>query len=452
MGLKNSMVTSGRNIFAATIICMFIINDLSAQDATNNKAHTYRPGNNNPDTSASIWPSVYQQPDSLQKNIETTQDTTIFQNDSIRAREAFMRDSIAKRQAFVRDSLIKREAFVRDSIAKRKRIVDSLKFLQTRLPRYFEASLKTSLDDIIIGASPVKIIGDSILSDYTYNTLIFNLSKPYTPWQSTINLSTNPVKFKVDTIAQNIVYIKFKTFMHKYTYNPQKRILRIDGNSIVLSKSYGKLYNIPVDSVFYDSQGRITKIKRYHHYHQVVGNYQKGASMYMHLKQVKQYQYSAGSTIAKMEITNFCDRWRKIDPHKVCNIITYTIHKEGNNYALIRQHDPVNVYSDGKFIFEFGDNFTLKSVEFKNNKKTEDWKTVVEVNEEGNVSRYVYINKGKVNQTLLVNYNNDPEAKHKVETISCFFEDDKISYRQKNNTTGEIRVRDRLTMEWSPWK
>lgn len=419
------------------------------------KIYTYRPQNQKQDT-VKQWPSVTEKPDTTSLKYEINQDSInareAFVRDSIARREAFIRDSIAIREAFVRDSIIKREAFVKDSIAKRKRILDSLNFLKNSLPNYIEASLKTSSEDIIVNALPIQIIGDSILSDYTYNKLIFNLSKPYTPWNETLNLSTNPIKFKADPKAKNIVYIKFPTYTHKYTYNAKQRILRIDENSIILSKRYGKLYNIPVDSVFYDNQGRITKIKRYDHYHQVVGNYQKGGSMYLHLKQVKQFEYAHGKTISKIEIVNFCDRWRKLDPQKVCNIITYSLQKNGNNYSLARKHDPANTYSDGKFIFEFGINNELKSVEFKNEKNSEDWRTIVELNENGNVSRYVYINKDKVNQTLLINYFDDPKAKHKVETISCFFEDDRISYQQKNNTTGKSRIRDRLTMEWGPWQ
>ncbi len=428
---------------------------LNAQVNNSNSNYTYRPQTQKQDT-IKEWPSVQEKPDSTTKQTDYNQDSLdareAFISDSIAIREAFIRDSIAIREAFVRDSIIKREAFVRDSIAKRKRIIDSLIFLKNSLPGYIEASLKTSSEDIIVDAFPVKIIGDSILSDYIYNKLIFNLSDPYTPWHETLNLSTNPIKFKADPKAKKIVYIKYPTYTHKYTFNAKQRILRIDENSIILSKQYGQLYNLPFDSVFYDSQGRITKIKKYHHYHQVVGNYQKGASMYIYLKQVKQFEYSAGKTISKIEIVNFCDRWRKLDPQKVCNIITYTIAKAGNNYTLIRQHDPENIYSDGKFTFEFGSNKELKSVEFKNNKNTEDWKTIVELNEDGYVSRYVYINKDVVNKTLLVNYIDDPKAKHKVETISCYFEKDRISYQQKNNTTGKIRVRDRLTMEWGPWK
>jgi hypothetical protein len=131
--------------------------------------------------------------------------------------------------------------------------------------------------------------------------------------------------------------------------------------------------------------------------------------------------------------------------------MNFKITKNGSQYIVVRNNTPENKYSDGTFIFEYGNNYTLKNVAFKNVNKTEDWKTFIEVNEEGNITRYVYKNNGKINRTLLIKYNNKPGAKYKVETISCMFEDDGISYKQINNTTKKMRTRDRLTLEWSDW-
>lgn len=439
----NSFFLKNIGLPKAFLIGVFILCNIYtfAQDTSN--SHIYKPNQAVVDTA--------------DKDIEIVQDTNSVQvyinQDSIDARVAFIKDSIVIREAFVQDSIIKRELFVQDSILKHERKLDSLNFLRSELPKYIEASLRTASEDIIINTKTVNIVGDSTLSDFEYRMLVFNLSKPFTPWKSTINLSDKPVKYKADIDKKTIQYLQSNAINHRYTYNKKLNVLRIDERSIVLSKRYGKLFNLPIDSVFFDTQGRIVKIKKYHHYHKVSGNYQKGASMYVHLTQVKQYVYTTGNKIAKYEVTKFCDRWRAFDPEKVCNIETYTLSGDGNNYIVNRKHNPANTFSDGRFVFEYDNDHILKSVEFKNNKGNEDWKTMVEVNEAGNVSRYVYINKDKVSHTLLVNYYlDDPKAKHKVETITCNFEDDRISYYQKNNTTGKSRTRERLTMEWSDWR
>ena len=109
--------------------------------------------------------------------------------------------------------------------------------------------------------------------------------------------------------------------------------------------------------------------------------------------------------------------------------------------------------SSGTFRFEFDNINNLKSVAFKNVKNTEDTKCFIDLNNDGNIIRYAYQNKGVVSNALLINYYlNDPRAKHKFETISCTYEEDGVSYYQRNNTTGRSRVRNRLTGEWGPWK
>jgi len=60
---------------------------------------------------------------------------------------------------------------------------------------------------------------------------------------------------------------------------------------------------------------------------------------------------------------------------------------------------------------------------------------------------------GVLKQSLCMIYHtDDPNAKYPVENITTVFEDDGVSYYQKNNTTGQIRTRDRMTLEWSSWK
>jgi hypothetical protein len=220
-----------------------------------------------------------------------------------------------------------------------------------------------------------------------------------------------------------------------------------------LSKRTGKLYKEPIDSVFFNRQGRVAKVKKYYQFYELVNNFQRGKKMFLHLAFVKQFEYNPYGEMTKYEVTKFCDRWQSQAPKKVCNIITYTITPGGNIYKIARKNNPPNEFSDGVFTYEFSSGNTLSAVSFRNFKETEDWKTIIEVNEAGNVSRYLYMNKNAVNKTLLVNYFlDDPNAKHKVETITCSFEDDGISYYQQNNTTGKSRVRDKMTLEWSEWR
>ena len=56
-------------------------------------------------------------------------------------------------------------------------------FLQKELPVLLDAYLKTVKEDIIIYDNKISIIGDSVLSDYSYVFLLFNLTQPYTPWK-----------------------------------------------------------------------------------------------------------------------------------------------------------------------------------------------------------------------------------------------------------------------------
>lgn len=235
-----------------------------------------------------------------------------------------------------------------------------------------------------------------------------------------------------------------------YSYSARNNILIINGKNSIVSKPGGKLYKVQIDSIFFDRSGNVIKIKRYYKYHQVVNQYHKGSFLFLHLTHVKQFEYGTANHLSKYQITNFCDRGRAQDAKKICNIMTYSISKQDNSYILKRSTNPVNKFADGKFTYEFDSRNTLKSVAFVNNTNSENWKTIVEVNEAGHVSRYVYQNKGAVHKTLLINYY--PRGKHKVETITCLFEDDGVSYYQVNNTTDKNRSRDKLTMEWSPWR
>lgn len=396
-------------------------------------------------------------PDSLDVQSQFSRDSIEarekFIQDSIETRLLFIRDSIEARLKFIRDSVEARQKFIRDSIIRRQRIIDSLTFLKTELPALIDASLRTVKEQIIVYNDKIRIIGDSTLSNYTCRILPFNLALPYVPWKATLNLSDKPIKFDVDTIKHKIVSMKTPFINCSFIYGKHDNILIIKGKGTILNKRSTKFYKAPIDSVFYDRRGMVVKIKRYIQFYSVTNNYQRGTPLFLHLSQVKQFEYNANKVLTKQRVVSFCDRWSAQDEKKVCNILTYSLALQGKTYILTRRNDPVNDYSDGSFAFEFDAGDNLKSVSFKNVKNSEDWKCFIEVNEAGNVSRYVHQNKGIVRQTLLVNYYlDDPRAKHKVETVTCTFEDDGISYYQKNNTTGKTRIRNKMTGAWGPWQ
>jgi hypothetical protein len=373
--------------------------------------------------------------------------------DSIEARERFIKDSIEARQKFIQDSLIAREKFIKDSIQRRQRILDSLNFLQAELPRLFDATLKSETEDIIVYHTDIKITGDSTLSNYSYRILPFGLNKPFTPWVSTINLSNNTVKIGMDKTDRRIISINSPIINCTYNYGNQKNLIVINEKSIIIKNRSGEFFKEPIDSVFFNRYRKITKIKRYVRLSRVSGNYQRGAVLLTYLSQVKQFDYNAVNQISGYQVVNFCERSSVKDPNKVCYIVTYTLATQNKTYVLTRRNDPVNNYSDGSFTFEFDDNNNLKSVSFKNVSNTEDWKTIVELNKDGNVNNYYYQIKGKIDHSLLFKYNlDDPTAKYKVESITCTFQSDGLSYYQKNNTTGKSRVRNKMTLEWSPWE
>ncbi len=373
--------------------------------------------------------------------------------DSINARLEFVRDSIEARMQFIRDSIAARERFVRDSLRRRKEILDSLNFLKLRLPRLLEASIKTISEQVIIDQGGIDIVGDSSLSDYELVVLPFTNNQPYVPWKMKVNLSDKPVQMNIDTVNKKILSIRSPVFEHSYDYSAGSQKLVINEKAVIRQKRQESFFILPVDTVFFDGQGRLVQIKRYNRFFSATASYHRGAPLFVHLSRVKQYVYNGDGQMKSYRIVNFCDRRSASDEHKVCNIIDYTLEKDGNTWILSREHDPVNQYSSGTYTYEFDEGDILKSIAFQNVKKTENWKTFIEVNEEGYVSRYIYQTDGSVSKTLLVNYYPAAVSKGtRVETITCIFEDDRVCYYQKNNATGKSRVRDKLTLEWGPWK
>lgn len=392
-----------------------------------------------------------------QKDTVFTPDTPDIQRqhimDSIGARQQFLKDSTAARLKFIQDSIRAREIFVRDSVLRRERILDSLNHLKAELQKLLNASIMTIKEDIIIHQDEIEIIGDSVLGDYHYRILPFDLTKPFTPWKKTINLSDNPVSIKTDKTTQRIVAIKDPSITCSFDHGKVSNILRINEPGIIMERREGRLYKLSFDTVFYNRLGRIVKIKRYNHFHRVGNNYQIGTPLFIHLSQVKQYEYNASGQITRYQVVNFCDRWRESDEKKVCYIINYSLSIRGNTYTLTRQNDPANSYSDGSFTCEFDDHFNLKSLAFRNKSNTENWVTFVELNEAGNVSHYLYQINDFIPKSLDIIYHlDDPDARYKIEMITNTFEKDGVCYYQENNTTGKRRERDRLTGEWGPWR
>ncbi len=362
-------------------------------------------------------------------------------------------DSIMARLQFVKDSLIAREEFVRDSLLRRKQILDSVEYLRPRLQKILEAYFFASNNDPIARHNKISIVGDSTLDRFAHWLLPVGFVEPFRPWEGIMDLRQGSLTLKYDSKNKNVISIKSPEGSFRIQHHPGNRLLVLHGKTSFLTKHGNKFLKIPFDSVFYDNKGNILKIKRYANFYDSNEKYQKGKHLFEYLAQVKQYTYDGYGNVKTYQIVNFCERWKPYDPVKVCNIVDQTLSRNGDIYVVDRQHDPANKYTDGKYTYEYDAHNNLLSVAFKNNSGSENWKTYIERNEANNVSRYVFRNKGVVRTSILVNYYlDDPNAKHKVETITCVFEDDAVCYYQKNNTTGKQRVRDKLTLEWSPWR
>lgn len=387
------------------------------------------------------------EPDTTQTSKEQNPDL-IIQNDTTSA----VSDSIALRQAFIRDSLIAREAFVADSLQHRKLVLDSVSFLKQKLPKLIAAALKSSREEIIIYTDPVNIIGDSMLSNFTYRILAQKIDKPYAPWRSTIKLSGNSLKIKVDTVNKTISALRLPGLNYSFNYGPQKNIIVLNGRSAILRKKTGNYYKSPIDSVFFDRKGQVRKVKKYARIFEATKNYRKGALLYTDIEQVKEFTYFPDKVLSSYRLVNYCGRETGKEKNGICHSVSYTVSRQARNFTIVKKNEPKNVYSDGTFTYEFNRNFDMKRMEFTNGNNSINRNCIIELNKDRYVSRYLYEKNGRINKTILVNYNDKPDAKHKVETVVCYFEDDGISYYQKNTTTGKSRTRNKLTMIWNPWK
>lgn len=362
-------------------------------------------------------------------------------------------DSLAIRLQFIRDSLMVREQFIRDSVQRRKHIMDSLVFLQSELPVVLDAYFKTVKEDFIVRFDNINIAGDSVLGDFRYLILPFTLTQPYTPWKVTLSLSDKTVRIIADSSIRKITSVQAPFLKCTFTYGHQNAIMVIHELNAIQNDRSGLFYKTPYDSVFFDGLHHVVKIKRYVQLYSVINKTQRGAPLFLNLSQVKQFEYTPDGQIKHYRVVSFCDRWKAYESSRVCNIITWDLSFQNNVYSLTRHNDPPNNYSDGTFAFEFDEKENLKGVSFQNLALTESWKRMVELNDDGNVNCYVDWKNDRVVQSLCMIY---PPAetgtKQAVETITTLYEEDGVSYHQKNNTTGLSRSRDRMTMEWGLWR
>jgi hypothetical protein len=367
--------------------------------------------------------------------------------------EQRIRDSIEVRLQFVRDSLFVREQFVRDSIQRRQHIRDSVVFLQGELQGLLEAWCRTVKENIVLRCRKISIIGDSALGDFTCIILPFGVTDPYTPWMNRIGLNGKGVKIAVDEKSRKITSVQAQSMKASFIHDGKASLMIIQEPAVVQKNYNGNFYKTPIDSVFLDRFKRVVQIRKYVQFYSLINNNQKGDFLFLNRTLIKQYEYGIDNEIKQYKETRFCDRWKAYETNKVCSRLTYTFSNQGNTYQLIRRNEPANTYSDGTYTFLFDDNENLAGISFNNVANTENWNRLIELNKDGNVSCYVDKKDNIIRQSLCMIYHDkDPQAKYPVETIATTFEKDGISYYQKNNTTGKIRTRDRMTLEWSPWK
>jgi hypothetical protein len=234
--------------------------------------------------------------------------------------------------------------------------------------------------------------------------------------------------------------------------NQAENLLVIYHPVSIQKNSRGNFYKIPLDSVFYTRTGRIGKIKSYVIFHNLVNENQKGQLLFTNANLVKLFTYDPAGNPLTLQLVRFCERWKAYEVNKVCSIINYSFSRSGNLITLVRRNDPVNTYSDGTYTFTLTENDDPASIAFVNSANTESWERTIEMNKNGYVSCYIDKSKGLIYQSLCMIYHPEPGAKFPVEVISTSFEKDGISYLQKNITTGKVRTRDRMTLEWSGWK
>jgi hypothetical protein len=385
---------------------------------------------------------------------DTLKSLNLYKPQQLETQDSIHRlDSIAARLQFIRDSLVIREQFVRDSIQRRQRMADSVTFLQKELQGLLEAYFRTVKEDIILHCQKIAIVGDSTLGDFVYLTLPFGVKDPYTPWKTKIGLAGKYTRIIVDKTSQKVISVQTPQMKASFIHANGGNLLIIKEPVIVQKNYNGNFYKTPIDSVFFDRYKRVANIKKYILFYSLVNNNQKGDLLFINRTQVRQYEYGADSEITQYQEVRFCERWKAYETNKVCSILAYTFLKQGDTYLLTRKNDPANTYSDGTYTFVFDQSENLTGISFKNVANTESWNRQIELNKDGNVNCYFDKTNNVLRQSLcMVYHDKDPKAKYPVEIITTTFEEDGISYLQRNNTTGQSRTRDRMTLEWSPWR
>jgi hypothetical protein len=375
-----------------------------------------------------------------------TPETEEQMTDSLR--EKYKRDSLELRMQFVRDSLLAREKFIQDSLLRRQFIRDSVTFLKTKLDGLIEAYYKATKEDIFLYTNEITVRGDSALDDFTAVILPFSVSEPYLPWKINWPLTGESVRIQAGNGPVSV-----NTPQIKATFEPAGSLLIIKENPVIHKTSSGNFYKLPFDSVFYDRYKRIIKIKRYEQLYTLTNNNQRGTPLFINLKMVKQFGYTSKNELSTYEVVRFCERLNAGEKEKVCNVINYSFNRQGETINLTRTNSPPNSYSDGTYLYLFDTDNNLKSISFSNTAKTENWERTVELNKKGYVHCYFDKKENLITQSICMIYNEDkPNAKHPVEVITTIFEKDGFSYYQKNNTTGLYRTRDKMTLDWTPWK
>ncbi len=354
-------------------------------------------------------------------------------------------------QCIAEDSLA-RALFVRDSIERRQRMLDSVIFLKSQLQGMMEAYFSAIKEEIITGFHSIPIVGDSALGNFSYTLLPFGVRDPYTPWRGNVVLSGKSVRYTLDQKQKRITGVKAPQVSGTFSWIKNGKALVIEEAAVIQKNLYGSFYKKPVDTIFFDSENRIIAVRKYMVFY-VLGNGNTcGALLFTNRTQVKYYEYETGGKLTQYKIIRYCDRWKAYEANKQCSAITYSILHNDGTCEVSRKNEPSNAYSDGTFSFVFDKPGNLKSISFQNVAKTENWTRDIELNRDGFVNCYMDKANNVIVQSLCWIYHKEANAKYPFEEILTTFEKDGISYIQKNNTTGKVRTRDRLTLEWSPWK
>jgi hypothetical protein len=367
-------------------------------------------------------------------------------------RPHLQKDTIVTLTKLQQDSILARENFVKDSILRHQQIMDSLIFLQGALQPLLDAVQWTITDDIISHTDKIAIIGDSVLSDYTYYKMLFVPTDPYSPWKGRFNLNAKGTHFNLDKNTKSIKSIQAPFLNCNFYYTKGKIILIIQEDYSFQNTYAGSFYKIPIDTVFYDNNKRIVKIKRYVQFYKMEANYRKGEFLFTNLTQVKQYKYDSNNQITYMEVAKFRERFKSYDSNEATYITAYTLTKQGNNYLITRRNKPENAYSDGTFSIDMDGLYNITCVSFRNSENILQSQRYIVVNKDGNVGCYIDKKDGVKFYSICMVYHNEPNAKYPVEIIHTSFEKDGTDMYQKNVTTQQSRSRDKMTLEWGPWK